>query len=299
MRTTVAALVVATCSFCAPWGWATTWAPQDITCPVCAEVNSFQVVMSYGSYIYRWPTRIEYVFWPHTESQYLYSCRKCRLTLFGEDFVSVGKSKKKALKTLLKEARFDKEYPDYTAIPMAQKIALAEKLYGALNKDDAFWCQFYRVKAFHLSQAERLDEAKAARLKAIELADKMIADKNRAAMLKEVYAIKGAMHAWVGDMDAARAAFKTSLSLKYTLKPEFDETAIRAAAKEAGEDISMEELKEYRQEFEEEAEATVEDMNDYLNGYAKEFLEALDSPDGIALLRKTAQPKTPTEPTNP
>lgn len=40
-------------------------------------------------------------------------------------------------------------------------------------------------------------------------------------------------------------------------------------------------------------------MNDYLNGYAKEFLEALDSPDGIALLRKTAHPKAPTEPTNP
>jgi len=51
--------------------WSTTWADQEFVCPVCQTKNIFGVVTSYGSYIYQWPSKYQYIFWPLTDGHVL------------------------------------------------------------------------------------------------------------------------------------------------------------------------------------------------------------------------------------
>ena len=46
--------------------FATTWFPKDFTCPIDGEKNTFQVIGSYGTYIYWWPEKYQWLFWPRT-----------------------------------------------------------------------------------------------------------------------------------------------------------------------------------------------------------------------------------------
>src|SRR6185295_636973 len=71
----------------------TTWFPKDFVCPACATTNTFQVWGSYGSYIYSFPSKFQYVFWPAIDDRVVYSCKKCRLTCFMWDYEKVPKEK--------------------------------------------------------------------------------------------------------------------------------------------------------------------------------------------------------------
>src|SRR5687768_16658649 len=73
--------------------FATTWFPQEHTCPVCKTKNTFLVIGSYGSYIYQWPEKFQLIFWPVTDSPTMYSCKKCHLTTFMWDFEKTPKEK--------------------------------------------------------------------------------------------------------------------------------------------------------------------------------------------------------------
>ncbi len=65
---------------------ATTWLPKEVTCPVCGAVNTFQIPGSYGSYVYQEPSKYQYVFWPATTDKFLYTCKQCRYTAYMGDF---------------------------------------------------------------------------------------------------------------------------------------------------------------------------------------------------------------------
>src|SRR5262245_56434861 len=62
--------------------FATTWAPKEVNCPLCQTKNTFKEPMSWGSYIYSWPEKFQYIFWPLTDKPVLYCCKKCHLTAF-------------------------------------------------------------------------------------------------------------------------------------------------------------------------------------------------------------------------
>src|SRR4029079_18355127 len=70
---------------------ATTWVDADVKCPICGTTNQFRQVASYGNYIYSWPSKYQLVFWPQTDGQSLYSCKKCGLSLFMWDFEALTK----------------------------------------------------------------------------------------------------------------------------------------------------------------------------------------------------------------
>lgn len=48
--------------------FAITWFPQEFTCPIDKEKNTFQVVGSFGSYIYSYPSKYQFLFFPRTDS---------------------------------------------------------------------------------------------------------------------------------------------------------------------------------------------------------------------------------------
>jgi hypothetical protein len=197
--------------------FATTWFPTEVTCPVCGTVNEFQVPGSYGSYVYEEPSKLQYVFWPATTDKFLYTCKQCRLTAYMGDFASVPPEKIGELaKVLERDASIEGPLVPYFEIPMVSRLPLAEKVYGVLGRDDAFWCEFRRVQGYHLEAAGRADEARRARLKALEIAEKLL--KEPSSTRKETLVIAASMRKITGDAEGARRDLKEAKALTFESK---------------------------------------------------------------------------------
>ena len=54
---------------------AITWFPKEFTCPIDGQKNTFMVVGSYGSYIYSYPSKYQWLFFPRTDSPTFYLCK--------------------------------------------------------------------------------------------------------------------------------------------------------------------------------------------------------------------------------
>jgi len=195
--------------------FATTWGLGDITCPICDTVNSFYVVFSYGSYIYQWESKYQFVFWPMTDPQSLYCCKNCRFTCFMGEFEAVPEDKHEKIRSTLDSLDFSDWPEDYLQIPMSDRLMVAEKMYTVIGQDDESWCHFYRIKGYHLQAEEKLDEAKAARLHALELVQKMMEYKINKGRLKELYLISGAMKYYTDDKEGALQDFKKAQKLTF------------------------------------------------------------------------------------
>ncbi len=197
--------------------FATTWFPAQVTCPVCGTVNDFQVPGSYGSYVFQEPSKLQYVFWPATTDKFLYTCKQCRLTAYMTDFDEIPKDKVEDLaKMLQREASIEGPLVPYFEIPMVARLPIAEKVYRVLGRDDTFWCEFRRVEGYHLEAASRADGARAARLKALEIAEKLL--KQASSTRKETLVIAASMRKITGDAEGARRDLEEAKALTFESK---------------------------------------------------------------------------------
>jgi hypothetical protein len=197
--------------------FATTWFPKEVTCPVCGTVNQFQIPGSYGSYVFQEPSKAQYVFWPATTDKFLYTCKQCRLTAYMGDFDVIPKEKVDELaKMLEKEASIEGPLVPYFEIPMVSRLPIAEKVYKVLGREDTFWCEFRRVQGFHLEAASRADEARAARLKALEIAEKLLREPS--STRKETLVIAASMRKLTGDAEGARRELSEAKTLTFESK---------------------------------------------------------------------------------
>ena len=205
----------------------TTWAPVEVVCPVCQTKNTFLEIMSYGNYIYMWPSKYQLIFWPYTDSPVLYSCKRCHLTTFMEEFKGIPKDKLPTLKKILQQVNLPKA-DKYTDIPMSQRLFVAEKVYSELGRGDEFWSHFYRVLGFHLEEEKKQEEAREARKKALTIVERMLTNKENEGIRKELLLISGAMRFFLKDGSGALKDFNEASGLKYqnkSLKPEQSENA--------------------------------------------------------------------------
>lgn len=197
---------------------ATKWGAKEVICPICKTTNAFRAIMSYGGYIYNWPSKFQFIFWPLTHRFVLYSCKKCYLTCYMWDFEKIPKEKHEEIKKQLEGVTFDQDYDDYAKIPMSQRLYIAEKVYSVLDRDDEFWCQFYRVMGYHFEEEKKQEEADKARKKALNIAERMLGRKENAGIRKELFLISGAMRHFLKDEKGALHDFKKALRLKYKNK---------------------------------------------------------------------------------
>jgi hypothetical protein len=208
-----------------------TWFPREFECPICKTKNIFMVVGSYGSYIYQDPSKYQLIFWPYTDTPGWYSCSKCRFSLFMGDFENVSADQIPKLRKILAEITLpkqpqrseeeSKQNPPYLDLPVASRMAVAEKVYRALGHgDDEFWNHFYRVAAFHAGSQAAADEA---RHKSLAITERQLADKSLAGQRKELLYILGAMRHFTGDDAAAKKAFEEASKEKYEDKALPDE----------------------------------------------------------------------------
>ncbi|MBL7903235.1 MAG: hypothetical protein JNK73_14650 [Bacteroidia bacterium] len=195
---------------------ATTWFPAQHKCPVCKKKNIYQEIGSYGSYIYSWPSKYQYIYWPLTDLPSVYSCINCHFSSYLWDFDNIPKNKIDTLKKFLTQTKLDKKYKDYLDIPMTRRLEIAESVYKILGRDTQFWCEFYRVIGYHYDQVKDSIKAKEARLKAIDLARFILLDSMYIGQEKENLYIIAAMNNFTGHKDSALIYLDKASSLTYS-----------------------------------------------------------------------------------
>jgi hypothetical protein len=123
---------------------ATTWASSKVRDPITNERLEVHAPSSSGSYIYEWPEKSDQVFWPYTDTHWLWFNPKSGYIAFGNDFAELDSARRAALKAWLK-ANFDRDAPPQSRVAL---LLWAEKVYAVRGMDDDFWCHFYRLMAF-------------------------------------------------------------------------------------------------------------------------------------------------------
>ncbi len=199
---------------------AITWFPEEFTCPIDNQKNTFLVVGSYGSYIYAYPSKYQWLFFPVTDSPTYYLCKKCHLSTYMWDYDKLPKEKLAAIKGVLKDIKGPAAFKEYTDVPVIDRLAIMEKVYSVLDKDEEWWENFYRIKGYHLAKSGKMTEAAEARRKSLELIKKFIKDEKSEAPKKLLFYISGAMNHFIGDDKAALADLETALRTAYANKDE-------------------------------------------------------------------------------
>lgn len=267
---------------------ATTWGPKKMTCPVCQASNTLQVPMSYGSYIYGWPSKYQYVFWPYIDPAVLHCCRQCGLTCFLGDFEDVPKEKREAVRKALAGVSYTFEDGKYDTVRMSKRLAVAEKVYRVLGRSDEFWCRFYRVLGYCLG-AEAVEEqgaekqksqagAAEARKKALALAEKMLKEKDREPVRKELLLISGAMRHFLKDDAAALADFRAAQALTYKPGPHMLEPLKKAA--ESTDPQKAAEAKEELARAQAEMQERAAGIDKYLSELLKDYISLIQKKEG-------------------
>lgn len=197
---------------------ATTWFSTKHTCPVCKEKSTYQEIGSYGSYIYSWPSKYQYIYWPLTDFPSVYSCSKCHFSAYMWDFDSIPENKVDTLKKFLFTVKLEKKYKDYLDILMTTRLDIAENVYKILGQNNEFWCKFYRVKGYHYDQEKNKEKAKESRLKSLDYARLMLSDSVYNGQEKEILLIIAAMNNFIGQRDSALIYLDKASSLTYENK---------------------------------------------------------------------------------
>jgi hypothetical protein len=214
-------LIVSTLCIAVESSFAITTVPVDVVCPICKTKNTFMTYASSGSYVYWWPSRFQYVFWPATYSTSLYQCKHCHLTLWMWDFEKLTPEQIERLRKSVSALTVEPTNKDYHRLPMTDRLAIAEKLYRVLrNKPESedlnFWSDFYRTQAYHFARENHPDMARQARLNALAAVQGLIKDEKSAPQLKQNLVISAAMKHFVGDDVGAMADLESAEGLKFS-----------------------------------------------------------------------------------
>jgi hypothetical protein len=227
--------------------YAITWFPKEFTCPVDNEKNTFLVVGSYGSYIYSYPSKYQWLFFPMTDSPTYYVCKKCHLTTYMWDFDEIPKEKIPELKKILAGVKLSKSIEkEYTEIPVVERLEIMQKVYTVLDKDEDWWETFYRVKGYHYGANGKTKEAAEARKKSLEYITGFLKNDEYKDNKKLLLYMSGAMKHFLGEDKGALEDLGQALNTKVQ-----DSTG----------KTSAEELKEYEDGLNERLKDYIERIN--------------------------------------
>jgi len=140
---------------------ATTWAEQEVADPINQdEVCDVSSPMSYGSYIYQWPSKYDQIFWPKTDPNGIWFCEKSGYIAFMEDFDNLSKDDITRISQYLSENQLDNHTPK-------DKLKHLEALYALRELDQAKKIQLLRTFAYLNEGLENLAKANALRERAL------------------------------------------------------------------------------------------------------------------------------------
>ena len=121
--------------------FATTWVEVKVADPLHKGAKcKVQEPASYGSYIYHYPSKYDQVFWPYTDANSIWFCKKSGFIAFMPDFKEVSEDEKKTIKAYLKENKLKKP----STLELIQRL---EKLYEYRDIDPKYRNKLIRVFA--------------------------------------------------------------------------------------------------------------------------------------------------------
>jgi tetratricopeptide (TPR) repeat protein len=188
---------------------ATMLAPSEKADPLTGEKVSSQDIISYGSYIYGWPSKYDLIFWPLTEENWICMNPKNGYAAFNDDFEKLSRAEKKSLADWLR-----KNYkPENPPASHEEKLAWLERVYGQRKMDDDFWCRFYRLMAY----VHRYDKKTSTTYvkKALPLLEKALQSNPEGNDKLEVLYLLGEYHRRLGDAKKSEEFFAKVKDVKY------------------------------------------------------------------------------------
>lgn len=181
---------------------ATTWTePQPVPDPVRPGAKCLvSQPMSYGSYIYQWPSKYDQVFWPLTAEQGIWFCKESGFTAFIDDF-ELTNDERAALATALAMSYKPLEQPS-----LRDKLGLLQQSYAARKPDARKQIQLLRVLAYYY-ETELADVAGASafRRQALRMIETALSSPLPDADRLEYLFVSSVYYREFGDLDRSKA----------------------------------------------------------------------------------------------
>ena len=197
---------------------AITWFDQEFTCPIDNEKNTFKVWASYGSYVYSYPSKYQWLFFQWTDSPAYYTCKKCHFSTFLGEFDKVPKDKIPEIKKILASVKVSKNFKNYMELPVSERMDIMEKVYTVWGKNEEWWENFYRLKGYHNGKEGNAAKALEARKKSLEMIQKELTKPNTEAPKKILLYVSAAMKHFSNDDKGALEDLQKALATKYEEK---------------------------------------------------------------------------------
>jgi hypothetical protein len=146
MRSIIIA-AAALCLMAAP-AYAITWAKKTVDDPFSDGKCQVAEPMSWGSYIYDYPSKWDGVYWPHTDPSWIWRCEKSGYVAFGDEFEKLDDAQKVAIGAWLKQQGAVK--PGHQG-----SLARIEELEQFRKREAAEAAWFKRLMASWLDESDR------------------------------------------------------------------------------------------------------------------------------------------------
>ena len=141
---------------------AITWTNSEVEDPIAPERTCLvHEPTSYGSYIYNWPSKYDFVFWPFTDPGGIWHCKHTGFTALIGDFEDLSDSEIVTIRTYL-ATNYDGNDD------LETRLTLLEGIYGLREKEPHFRNTLLRVLAQLYLRTGNLDRANGYRKTAFE-----------------------------------------------------------------------------------------------------------------------------------
>lgn len=184
-------------------GHATTWSePEPVPDPVRpgAKCHVSQP-MSYGSYIYQWPSKYDQVFWPLTDPNGIWFCRESGFTAFIDDFELTANERA----TLA--AELEASYEPIKKPTLRDKLVLLQKSYAARSLDARMKIRLLRVLAYYYeTELGDFDRASAFRRQALEMIEAVLPTQLPEGERLEYLFVSAAYYRELGNVEKSKTA---------------------------------------------------------------------------------------------
>lgn len=192
------------------------WKKEKVKCPVCQHeqyffipARNFETVEIEAQY--------QFVFFPFTEHQSVFTCTKCKYSALMDDFFNVDTNFVKKIEDIDISGLAVGRFKSYLNINVTDRLLIAEKIYKYKDLDDEFWCRFYRICAYQFEREDYDREAEEYREKALELSQKMLIDRSYSeGREKEFLLISGSMFYFLNEPDSAYTYVREASMRTYT-----------------------------------------------------------------------------------
>lgn len=177
-------------------------------------------LMSYGSYVFQWPTKYDAVFSPWMDRSMMWSCKKSGYVSFASDFEEISPDERARIADWLA-----RNPTNFSKLSINSLLDRMEQIYRLRNKDDDFWSMFYRQRAVY---ALTVQEGDSWRAKALPLMKHMLLgqDLSDPERMEKHYLV--GYYSWrAGDKAAALASFDAMKTMGWTDKELAKETVLQ------------------------------------------------------------------------